>query len=448
MRRLFRLLVCSSSAFVTLGLLVGGCATAATTGAPSPVEPTETPHAEGQILLGETHTSTGTTSAPVVSVAFIPDSTAVKSCGVEIVGSCRIARAPKCAAKCGVGEACGWSDSCAPTCKKACTKACETDEECYFPQEGAVAQCRKKETFDSGAVAFSGTTLPITLYPPYEYESMGKGAPFLAGADITVQGSGAAAGEAGFGPWEMKAKATTFLQTGLEKLATDAVFGSAALPVKWTAGSDTIQISLTGAGGSVVCTADDAKGSFDVPRDVVKEALGTSSTLSIAVSRQRKEVKKGIATQGSLTTAKVQPEGWIKVTTFSTETKSFQGCAGGEAMCGGKCTDTQTDDRNCGKCGNACTGGAICNGGTCTTEGATCETCVQSSQSGACKSAVTACQNSSACANLVSCIQSCASNQTCVDNCATSYSTGITAYNNMVNCFCSACSTECASQCQ
>jgi hypothetical protein len=451
MPRVSSLLLGSVSALATLGLVIGGCATAAGPSSTSPVEPAESPHAEGQILLGEAHTSTGSTSAPVVSVSFVPDTSAVKACGVEVMGSCKVTRAPKCATKCGVGETCAWSDSCAPTCKKACTKACDMGEECYFPSEGAAAQCRKTETFDSGAVAFAGTTQPITLYPPYAFESTGKGAPFLAGADLTVQGSGAAMGEAGFSAWQMSAKATTFLQTGLEKTTTDVVFGSAALPVKWTPGSDTIQISLSGAGGAVVCQADDAKGAFDVPRDVVNEALGTSSTLSIAVSRQRKEVKKGIATQGTLTTAKLQPEGWVKVTTFSTETKSFQGCTGGQAMCGGKCTDTSSDDLNCGKCGNACTGGTTCSSGTCTSGGgATCQTCSTSAQSGSCKTAVTQCNNSSACSGLISCIQGCSSNSTCIDNCATysTYSSGITLYNNLINCICGACASECASQCQ
>lgn len=39
------------------------------------------------------------------------------------------------------------------------------------------------------------------------------------------------------------------------------------------------------------------------------------------------------------------------------------GCAG--MLCGGVCTDTQQDDKNCGKCGNACPTGIACQNGAC-----------------------------------------------------------------------------------
>jgi hypothetical protein len=43
------------------------------------------------------------------------------------------------------------------------------------------------------------------------------------------------------------------------------------------------------------------------------------------------------------------------------------GCAGGETLCGGACTDRNVDDGNCGACGTACNiaGGESCISGTC-----------------------------------------------------------------------------------
>ncbi|HVW26058.1 MAG TPA: hypothetical protein VHC69_11865 [Polyangiaceae bacterium] len=40
-------------------------------------------------------------------------------------------------------------------------------------------------------------------------------------------------------------------------------------------------------------------------------------------------------------------------------------CAPGLDLCDGKCTDLQSNDANCGKCGTACTGTDVCTGGTC-----------------------------------------------------------------------------------
>jgi hypothetical protein len=40
------------------------------------------------------------------------------------------------------------------------------------------------------------------------------------------------------------------------------------------------------------------------------------------------------------------------------------GCASGEVMCGGACTSTQTDPRNCGGCGVACARYQSCSSGT------------------------------------------------------------------------------------
>ena len=40
-------------------------------------------------------------------------------------------------------------------------------------------------------------------------------------------------------------------------------------------------------------------------------------------------------------------------------------CAQGQVVCGGVCVDTQSDDANCGSCGNACGGGSTCSNGAC-----------------------------------------------------------------------------------
>lgn len=337
-----------SDSMVLVGVLATGCAKHMTFddspdggGAGKPMS--DPPHAEGNVYLGEAHGANGAgTVTPIVGVSFVPDSMAVKACS-DTVGGCTLVKAPKCASACMVGEVCAYDDSCTPTCKRVCTKQCANDEECYFPNQGADPQCRTRETFDSGPVAFAGTTLPITLYPPYRYSGPSTGAPFLAGAEITVQGSGAQG--AGFTMWEQKVTATTFLQTQLAKLPQTSVYGTNPLPIDWTPGKDKIVITLSGVGGSVTCEADDTRGHYDVDRDAVDAALGTASTLSISVSRQRQDVKKGVATKGTLTSAKVQSEGWVKVTTSSTESMSFQGCQGGLAMCGGTCKNLLSDSQ-------------------------------------------------------------------------------------------------------
>lgn len=426
-----------------------GCATGVDPGGQSAdaggVTPqAQPPHAEGNVLLGELHGTTGGTATPLVAVSFVPDTTQGKSCATDLGGTCTVVKAPKCGTSCATGEVCAWSNACTPTCKRSCTKACATDEECYFPSEGADAECRQRESFDSGAIAFAGTSVPITLYPPYKYAGPSTGAPFLEGAAITVQGSGAAG--AGFDKWQQNVTSTTFLQTGLDKLTPSQVFGTGPLTIAWTAAGDNIVITLSGQGGTALCKAADSPGSFDVPRSVVTEALGTSSTLAVSVSRQRQDVQKGISTKGTLTSATVQKDGWVKITTSSTESKSFVGCTNGLAMCGGQCTDVTSDTDNCGTCGHAC-GGTSCTNGTCGS-GQTCDQCYKSAQAGACKWAFDACTNNSACVDLTSCIGNCSGNSSCIQGCGSTYSAGVPAYNDRADCLCNtACTTECAVEC-
>jgi hypothetical protein len=40
-------------------------------------------------------------------------------------------------------------------------------------------------------------------------------------------------------------------------------------------------------------------------------------------------------------------------------------CGGGTTQCGSSCVDTNLDPKNCGGCGKACTGGQVCGNGTC-----------------------------------------------------------------------------------
>jgi hypothetical protein len=40
-------------------------------------------------------------------------------------------------------------------------------------------------------------------------------------------------------------------------------------------------------------------------------------------------------------------------------------CPSGDTCCNGTCTNTQTDNNNCGSCGNICFGCTTCSGGTC-----------------------------------------------------------------------------------
>ena len=59
------------------------------------------------------------------------------------------------------------------------------------------------------------------------------------------------------------------------------------------------------------------------------------------------------------------------------------GCATGQTDCSGTCTNLSTDNYNCGRCGNVCTGGDTCQSGSCSLDcGPTCflneDNCCQS----------------------------------------------------------------------
>jgi hypothetical protein len=336
----------------------------------------DTPHALGTIVLGETRASQTGSSSPVVSASFVPDASLVKSC-TKSVGACEVSEIPKCttgtAQGCGVGELCTFDDACRPKCVKQCTKACAAGEECIFSSNAPAADegmaCAKRDRFDAGAIAFAGTTTALTLFPPYAISPEGNGAPFMPKSEIRVQASGAAS--AGFEAFDETFTTTTFLETEppLREIPRATVFGAGAVPISWVPGDDVVVVRAIGPAGSAECEADDAEGRFDLPRAVVREIVGTAAgtpTLTVSVTRERREVKKGKKTVGSLSGGLlVQPVGWLELVTSSTESHSFASCTSGLTMCGEQCVNTLSDARNCGRCDYACPSGYYCSSGVC-----------------------------------------------------------------------------------
>ncbi|MBX3207712.1 MAG: hypothetical protein KF764_21865 [Labilithrix sp.] len=277
---------------------------------------------------------------------------------------------------CGAGEVCTFDDECTAKCVQTCTKACGAGEACFFskkvvgtPTDDDMA-CKKRDRFDAGAIAFDGTTQAITLFPPYSITPSGNGAPFMARSEIRVQATGGAS--AGFEKFDDKFTTTTFLETNppLRDISRSTVFGSGAVTIEWMPGEDSVYVSASGPGGSAKCPADDKSGSFDLPRAVIREVTdtegSTSGSLSIAVTRERREVKKGKKTFGELSGGQVvQPEGWVELITRSTESHSYASCGTGAALCNEQCVNLQSDARNCGSCGNVCPSGYYCSAGSC-----------------------------------------------------------------------------------
>jgi hypothetical protein len=274
----------------------------------------EGPHALGTLVLGESHGESG--SRRIVTVTFVPDATTSTN-------------APRTVAGCEVTAAAPKNDA-AP-----------------------------KTSFDAGAIAISGATTPITLYPPYAHDDLAPGAPFVTGAKLEVQASGATG--AGFESFDETFTGTKLVvaSPSLAKLSKASVFGPGALPIGWAPGADEIWVTVSGEGGSLRCKADDAKGHFDVPREALKTALGHATTLSVSLARERTELKKGLKTKGEIEGAVVRPVGWLALTTTSIETASFQ-CSGAE--CGGVTTTPCQDCRTtlCKTEYDACSADATC----------------------------------------------------------------------------------------
>jgi hypothetical protein len=418
---------------------------------------TSTPHALGIVALGESHAPSSGTSTPSVLAAFIPDAAAVAQTCAKQISGCSFVSAPHCGgsgSSCGQGETCTWDSACNPTCTAQCSLTCGMGQECYFASPNQ-PECRQIQTFDAGALAFAGAgmTIPITLFPPYAYQSTAQDAPFLAGKPIEVQASGAAG--AGFDKFDEQFTATTLLQTNLTSISS-AVSGTGAIPLTWAAGGDSINISVAGAGGVATCTATDSSGSFPIPRAVVTAALGNTTELSLTVTRERDEWHKSETTHGSLSTATVQPVGWLELTTTSSESASFQvnvvpQCTGaGEVMCPDGCFDTQIDQYHCGSCTTVCSSTETCISGQCTgTTSTTCTTCQNTADTGTCSASFTTCESDTECNSYGSCYAACAAGDpTCESNCEALYPNGYTDFLSYKDCICfTACPSECATAC-
>jgi hypothetical protein len=411
----------------------------------------DTPHALGAIVLGESHAPTGGTSTPIVTAGFIPDSSALpKACSTQVDG-CTFVTTPTCGTGCGTGEQCAWDDSCNPTCQPACTLACGSGQECYFVSPGTPA-CRVTQSFDAGALAFAGTTTPITLFPPYSYDVMGMGAPFLAGAQIQVQASGASG--AGFDKFDETFTATSFMQTNppISQISSATIFGEGSVPVAWNPGSDSIIVTVTGAGGTITCDAQDSTGTFAIPRDAMNAAVGKGggSALTLTVTRERDEWHKNETDHGTLVGATVQPTAWLELTTLSTETATFQGCQiSTETMCPDGCYDLNSDPLHCGSCSTVCASGQSCAAGKCTTGTTTdCTSCETQADSSTCTTAYESCEGDSNCTSYATCDSGCSGDATCISNCQTQYPTGYSEYSNYKSCICEvACTSQCTSEC-
>lgn len=414
-------------------------------GAPAP----EPPHAEGVIVLGESHTPAGGSPTPLVSVAFYPNMKAkarARGC-IDTVGSCELVRTPKCTeadtfSGCESGSACVFDDGCAPVCKKLCAKSCEEGQVCELDKLEAES-CVDIETFDGGPISFTGTSAAISLFPPsYTYESEERGAPFTPGAALGVKGQGAA--QAGFEAFDVKGEATSFIQTSpsLDKISKVEAFGEGPMPVSWVPGKDTVQITVSSGEGSATCRAEDAKGSFAVPREVIDAVVGTKGVpLTVSVSRVREDIAKGLKTKGTLRSETIEPEGWVRVTTMSTETTSIQGCGAGAKVCGDECINVSSDPNNCGGCGKTCNTGE-CVASKCLD----CDGCLAKVQAagGACAAAYSACLANATCKSLDACVQACAANdQACNTKCRTDYAAGEPLLNTFVSCLATNCRVDC-----
>ena len=327
-------------------------------------------YALGRIVLSEAHTAGGGVANGSVFASFVPDAKMnAGSCTREVAG-CEISLIPECLAGCGDGEYCGFDDGCQSACLDYCDAPCDDDEVCYFAAPGQSA-CRKKETFDAGSLTFSGTTTPITLFPPYVVEGLQTGSPYNPGSEVSVSASGAT--DAGFEAFDVSFGTTQLIQAQLDQITVVEAYGASNMPVRWQGGSEDVTIQVTvsaidGAYGTVTCEADDTAGQFDVPRQAIEAAVDgqTPSSLSVAVTRTRMETSDQVSTRGELLYAMVYPDARLELMSSSTESASIEGCDYEELLCGTGCVDVQFNNQHCGGCNQSCAG--ECQYGECLVE--------------------------------------------------------------------------------
>ena len=314
------------------------------------------PHALGTIVLGETHRADGGSSTPLVSASFIPDAAATGSGCSEEVAGCRVSTPADCG-ECADGEYCGFDDQCQASCLPVCDAVCGAGQVCYFPSPGQ-SGCRDVESFDAGALSFTGTTTAITLFPPYAYMGDTGGAPFVPGASIGVSASGATG--AGFEAFDRMFTGTDLVQTNLDELNVGDFLDADSATITWPAGTDELTVTASIAGqmgqsGTIVCEADDTAGSFAFPRAAIDAVLGDDalSTASFSVTRRRVATHKDGVTKGMLLEATVQPVGWIDLITQSTESATVQVQSCEECL-------TSANENQCNAQAQACLDDAEC----------------------------------------------------------------------------------------
>ena len=256
---------------------------------------------------------------------------------------------------CQTGQECVFDANCEPVCQEECTLPCPTGQECYFATPTAQA-CRATATFDAGYLIFSGTTTPITLYPPYTFDATeSQGSLFSPGQPISVTAAGATG--AGFAPFTESCTGNSRLQTtpSLALLSGAEVFGSAGFSVGWQPGTDAVTIGISGPGGAATCAATDSSGTFSIPAAVVTAVAQAPSisgplptygtaTVTVSVTRQRLQETTNAKTVGSLPNATVQSVGYLDLSTYSSESVSVTGtitpeCPAGDTLCSDGCQE-------------------------------------------------------------------------------------------------------------
>jgi hypothetical protein len=279
----------------------------------------------GTIVIGETHPVGTGDALAILSASFVPDASVTpQSCAMEVDG-CQVSPPLDCAPTvCGADQVCAYDENCTPTCQIACTLACAADEVCYFPFPDTPA-CRKVETFDAGRLDFVGTLSPITLYPPYTIPAGVPGPLSLPDRELTVTASGAT--QAGFAGFEAKTTSMESVFSTIDTILPAEAFGAGDLQLDWIAGADEMTVTVTvtgmlGLSGTVTCEADDAAGTFAVPRTALTAAIpaDTPTSFSLALQRRHTETTMGIETVGTLLDHMVPPTGFIDFTYTSIET--------------------------------------------------------------------------------------------------------------------------------